>query len=384
MTAKSRTRAARKPPASPAGSSPDPVDPRLIAAKLEDWFKSAARDLPWRGSGRSPYAALVSEAMLQQTQVARVIAPFVGFMRRFPTLESLASADEESVLSAWRGLGYYRRARNLHAAARRIIAEHCGAVPEDVASLRQLPGVGRYTAGSIASLVFGRREPIVDGNVSRVLLRIHGADLDPGAPATDAWTWEQARRLVDAAGDPAVLNEGLMELGALVCVPASPRCERCPLCEPCAARAAGSVERIPRPRRAPARTAVVHHVVIVRRRGRLLVERRPATGLWAGLWQPPTVESTRRIAPDRVAAALRIRLERIERVASFVHLTTHREVRVVVHRADLGATSAAPDEETARPRRWIGRRELDSIAMSNAALRAIALAEARGDGARGE
>jgi len=188
---------------------------------------------------RDPYFSLVSELMLQQTQVARVIEKFTEFVGRFPTVEALARADEGGVLAVWSGLGYYRRARHLHRAAREIVARFEGRVPTTVEELMTLPGVGRYTAGAVASMVFGRAEPLVDGNVARVLVRIEGRECS--AAEGVAWAWERAGELVRIAEapkgqsakrsllGPGVFNEGLMELGAVVCVPRGPRCGVCPV-----------------------------------------------------------------------------------------------------------------------------------------------------------
>src|SRR5690606_18318055 len=218
--------------APPADASRD----RRIVRDLCRWFARAARDLPWRALPRDPYRALVSEFMLQQTQVSRVLEKFGPFLERFPSVEALAAADEGQIAAAWSGLGYYRRARHLQAAARAIVAEHGGRVPTKAATLENLPGIGRYTAGAISSIVFGEPVPVVDGNVTRVVLRIEGRDLPQEAPATARFVWERAAALVEVAAGtkakgigPGFLNEALMELGATVCVPRSPRCLECPI-----------------------------------------------------------------------------------------------------------------------------------------------------------
>ncbi|MFO0873933.1 MAG: A/G-specific adenine glycosylase [Phycisphaerales bacterium] len=336
-----------------------------LATPLERWFRRNARDLPWRRAAvRSGYAALVSEAMLQQTQVPRVIDAFEAFMRRFPSVAALAAADEQEVLAAWRGLGYYRRARNLHAAARMIVERFDGAVPRRAAELRGLPGVGRYTAGAIASIVFDERTAIVDGNVARVLLRLRGERAQPDTPATQRWLWNEAQRLVDHAIDPGVFNEALMELGAVVCTPASPRCLACPLAQSCAALRDGLVDRIPTPKRAAPRRTVVHHAVVARRGERFLVVQRPETGLWSRMWQVPTVEADEMLAPGEIGRRLDVAIGRLVHRGEFVHATTHRRIHVRVY----SATSRA------RRGRWLTIDELESIPMSNAARRAISLA----------
>jgi A/G-specific adenine glycosylase len=314
---------------------------REIARAVEGWFVINARDLPWRRR-RDGYAALVSEAMLQQTQVSRVIEAFARFMRRFPDVRALAGAREQDVLAAWQGMGYYRRARHLHAAARVIVRDHAGAVPEDVESLRALPGVGRYTAGAIASIVFGRREPIVDGNVARVLARLHAREEAIDATESVAWTWSRARALVNAAGDPGRLNEGLMELGATVCVPASPKCGECPAARWCQARRRGVEREVPPPKKAAAPRSVHHHAVIIQRAdGRVLIERRSPDGMWSNMWQAPTVEADHELRARSIASALRVAVQGLSRINSFAHATTHRTITFHVYSALLAEGTSA-------------------------------------------
>ncbi|NNM25972.1 MAG: A/G-specific adenine glycosylase [Phycisphaerales bacterium] len=337
--------------------SGDDGSARRRLAALERWFTQAARDLPWRRR-RTGYSALVAEAMLQQTQVARVVDRYRVFMRRFPTVKALAEASEDEVLAAWQGLGYYRRARNLHRAARSIVDEHAGRVPRDAATLQTLPGVGRYTAGAIASIAYGRPAPIVDGNVTRVLARWAGRE-----PAAAAETWDAATRLVNLAEHPGVLNEALMELGATVCPPVSPRCEACPVARWCEARAAGTEATIPAPRVRATRTEVHHHCVLVRRASKVSLEQRPDEGLWARMWQPPTVEAASRLTDRVVRSRLALPVTGLRPVGGFVHLTTHRRVCFHV----LAGTT--------RSRRgvWRGPGECDDLAMSNAHRRVLAM-----------
>lgn len=311
-----------------------PASPELVCGSLEPWFLARARPFPWRplpiGTTRDPWASLVSELMLQQTQASRVAERFEGFLARFPTPAAMARAAEADVLAAWSGLGFYRRARLLHAAARAIVDQHGGEVPRDPKSLLALPGVGRYTAGAIASMVFNQREPIVDGNVSRVLLRVWGRDGAAGERETDRWVWERAQDLVETAQSPAVLNEALMELGATVCTPKAARCESCPLRAPCAALQADRVHKIPRPKKratvVPVWAAMVVHLD---RRGRILLEQRPATGMWSKMWQVPTLESEAR-EPKAHEVLDFAKAESVECVQEFTHLTSHREIRFSV------------------------------------------------------
>jgi A/G-specific adenine glycosylase len=298
---------------------------RRIAAAVERWFASAARPLPWRTEPRDPYRSLVSEFMLQQTQVSRVRGRFEGFVSRFPTVEMLAAADEQSVLAAWSGLGYYRRSRLLHAAARVIVERHAKDVPSDLDALRDLPGVGRYTAGAVASIAFGRAAPIVDGNVARVLMRVEGKEGRHQDPEVLRWAWERASDLVRVASSPGCFNEGLMEVGAVVCTPRNPGCERCPLSRLCTARRDGRQEEIPLPRKPTVRPRVFCVTALVRDgRDRALVRRRGADAMWAGMWEAPTVEGYRR--PGRGAVA-GLGFEPVRRIGTFEFAATHRLMR---------------------------------------------------------
>lgn len=263
--------------------------PKWLATAIERWFREHARDLPWRRE-RSGYRALVSECMLQQTQVSRVVERFEAFVARWPAVTALAAAGEDQVLSMWQGLGYYRRARRLHEAAKACVTRFGGRVPERATELAMLPGVGRYTAGAIASIVHGERAPIVDGNVARVLLRVHGRALDPSARPAQDWLWSTAQDLVEGASSPSRLNEGLMELGALVCTPRAPRCHACPWRSRCVARRDGTIDRIPAVVARAARPTVHWDTLVMRGVRGLVLERRSDRGLWAGLWQTPTVE----------------------------------------------------------------------------------------------
>lgn len=273
----------------------NPVTERLLA-----WIAGARRDLPWRAR-RDPYAVWISEIMLQQTQALTVGPYFERWLARFPDVQALAAAPLDDVLKTWEGLGYYARARNLHLAALHIVQRHNGALPADRQSLRALPGIGRYTAGAILSLAFGQAEPVLDGNVRRVLCRLHDIGEDPRAPAVERSLWELAAALVETAppGHAGDLNEALMELGALICTPAAPSCPTCPLRAHCLALARDTVAL--RPRR-PQRSLAPHHDVIAGAirdgQGRYLIVRRPEHGLLGGLWGFPGGE----LRPDETLA----------------------------------------------------------------------------------
>lgn len=310
------------------------VDEALIRG-LTRWFRASARDLPWRASGppgrRDAYHVLVSEVMLQQTQVSRVAERFGEFMARFPDVAALAGAEEDEVLAVWSGLGYYRRARLLHAAARAVVAEHGGRLPREVRTLRALPGLGRYTAGAVASLAHGEGAALVDANVARVLMRLGGRR---GTAAVGMeWAWERAEALAARAGERApVVNEAMMELGATVCTPRGPRCEQCPVRDLCIARAKGWQERIPAPKVKAAKKEVFASAVVVRVGDRIVVEQRPEKGLWARMWQVPTLEREDRAA-TREEIEEWLGVKGLKKVDAFVHETTHRTVRFEVWEA---------------------------------------------------
>lgn len=310
-----------------ARAAAEPVKLPATAALLLAWYRRTRRDLPWR-TNRDPYRVWVSEVMLQQTQVERVKEFFQRFLIRFPTVESLAVAPEREVLRLWEGLGYYRRARQLHAAAQQIVAEHGGRFPETAQALRTLPGIGRYTAGAIASIAFKAREPILEANSRRVFARLVG-HLEPVGGAGDEPLWRIAASLVPA-GDPGGFNQAIMDLGAIVCTPTQPRCDHCPLVGSCVAHAAGRVAEIPvTPPRRP-RLAVIETTLIVRYGDRVLVERRTAGSWWEGLWDFPLADAAaKQIRGDR-------RLPSIDYTVTHHRITRHLVVRRVAQPPAIG------------------------------------------------
>ncbi|GAG10844.1 unnamed protein product, partial [marine sediment metagenome] len=220
------------------------AEKQRLRRRLLAWYVKHERDLPWRRSS-DPYRVWLSEVMLQQTQVATVRDYFRRFVREFPTVHKLAAADEQEVLRLWEGLGYYRRARQLHAAAQQVVAEHGGRFPQEVRELQRLPGVGRYTAGAIASIAFDRRAPILEANTIRLLSRLTGYRDDPLKAAGQRLLWATAEEILPTK-HVARFNQALMELGSLVCTPNEPKCDACPLASLCAANAAGLQKQIPR------------------------------------------------------------------------------------------------------------------------------------------
>ena len=308
--------------------------------------------------------------MLQQTRVETVVPFYERFLDRFPSVSALAAAREDEVLELWSGLGYYRRARSLHRAAGDMVREHGGEVPRSEEELRALPGIGRYTAGAIRSIAFGEEAPIVDGNVVRVVSRIFRI---PDAPGADRErVWELASRLVRGSR-PGDLNQGLMELGARICTPTSPACDACPVRRRCDARRHREVDRYPHPperrdRRAAARRAIREvrvHVGVVERRGRVLLVRRPPTGLWAGLWDLPAWESPRArpAAPEleagiEAAAGIGVTLEGARGKRTWVLSHRRLDVREWSFGADPGRVRAPG------PHRWVRTDLLAGLGVS--------------------
>ncbi len=258
-----------------------------FSQRVLDWFDHYGRhDLPWQADP-TPYRVWISEIMLQQTQVNTVIPYYRHFMQRLPDVATLADAPIDEVLHLWSGLGYYARARNLHRAAQILHDTHGGRFPEDTLTLQTLPGIGRSTAGAILALACGQRHPILDGNVKRVLARFHAVEGWPGQTQVVNRLWELADRYTPQT-HVAAYTQAMMDLGATVCVRAQPRCHRCPLEAQCEAHAGGVEERYPaaKPRRKlPVRHT--HMLMIADGAGQVLLERRPPTGIWGGLWGLP-------------------------------------------------------------------------------------------------
>lgn len=256
---------------------------------LISWYKSQKRDLPWR-LNQDPYRIWISEIMLQQTRVDTVIPYYNRFMEKFPDVKALAEADEQDVLKAWEGLGYYSRARNLQTAAREVMTLHGGEMPSVPKLLGALKGIGPYTTGAISSIAFGLPEPAVDGNVMRVLSRILEVDEDIALPKTRK-TFEAFVRALISKENPSSFNQGLMELGALICTPQSPMCLFCPVQQHCRAFESGRQLELPMKSKAKKKKTIRYAALLCRNsEGKVLIEKRPAKGLLAGLWQFPMVE----------------------------------------------------------------------------------------------
>lgn len=323
------------------------------ANRLSRWFSRHSRVLPWRRPQPDPYAVMVSELMLQQTQVATVIPYFINWMQLFPTFQDLAHAPEESVVAAWSGLGYYRRARSLRLAAQVVCEVHRGALPPDMPSLIRLPGIGRYTAGAILSIAFDHPIAAVDGNVVRVLSRFLGVPLRASAPAAGR-ALEPVATAIAAAGSPRVVNQALMEIGALICRPDQPRCDQCPLAPSCMARAQGQPTAYPL---APARREVesIQMVALmVRSGGAVLMTSEPVGPFWRGLWHLPTAVVQAGETPGAAASAL------LARIAPAImgspvplgllkHAITYRRITLHLYNAPPGPPSITGFERWVEP-----------------------------------
>ena len=257
-------------------------------AALLGWYADHARDLPWRGE-TDPYRIWVSEVMLQQTQVETVKPYYARWLERFPTLADLAAAELDDVLACWQGLGYYRRARGLHAGARAVVEQHGGRLPSDPAALKRLPGIGDDLAGAVGAIAFGIPAPAIDGNVLRVICRLAAIDGDPAKAEVRTAIRKRVTAMLPET-DPGGFNQALMELGATVCTPTKPDCTGCPLSHGCRALARDAVPRYPhRPAKTPPRERL-HVCAVIRGEAGWLVAQRPADGRWGGLWELPRVE----------------------------------------------------------------------------------------------
>ncbi len=326
-TSASGGRRAVRPPEVQTGASR-----RAFAARIVAWQATHGRhDLPWQSS-RDPYRVWLSEIMLQQTQVATVIPYYARFCARFPDVQSLAAAPIVDVLGVWSGLGYYARARNLHACAKQVVERHGGRFPLDADALAQLPGIGRSTAGAIAALCAGAREPILDGNVKRVLARHFAIEGDPRTARIERRLWDTARSLLPRSADMAAYTQGLMDLGATVCRRRVPTCDACPLARTCRAHRSGRVEEFPAPqarRPLPVRRA---WALLALHDRHVLLQRRPPAGVWGGLYALPQFDSAVRLGQ------MAVRLDAdaaLKALPPRRHAFTHFSLLLLPRRLDL-------------------------------------------------
>ena len=347
------------------------ADVAQLRARLLAWYDRVARDLPWRRT-RDPYAIWVSEVMLQQTRVETVLRYYARFLERFPDAAALAAASEDAVMSAWSGLGYYRRARLLHSGVREVVARYGGQVPSQAEALRALPGVGRYTAGAIGSIAFEQPAPVVDGNVARVLCRVLALEGAPEQRSVQERLWSTAARL--ARGErPGALNQALMELGATACSKHAPDCARCPLREHCAAHAQGRAHALPQARaKKPPRP--VQLVALAARptadTGEAVWLTRGDGSLFGALWNLPMAEGRGRAAARALQAELGLGGELAARpCAALEHVLTHRRLSVQLW-AVAGALAAAREQTL----RAVPLSQLDGLGISSLTRKALAAA----------
>jgi len=355
-----------------------------LRKRLLAWYAAHARDLPWRRT-RDPYPIWVSEIMLQQTTVTAVIPYYERFLAAFPTVHALAAADVHDVLKLWEGLGYYSRGRNLHRAAQVIVNEHGGRFPDDVAGLQALPGIGRYTAGAIASFSRNVRAPIVEANTLRLYARLLGFAGDPRSSIGQALLWEFAEQLLPRRRCGRV-NQALMELGATVCRPAEPDCAACPLSRDCLAFRDGTQAQIPAPKPRPVITQVVEAAIAVRKHGRYLLRQRGPDERWAGLWDFPRFEVStgdhavqdstplRRRLVAELAGLTGLSAEIGDLITEIHHSVTRFRIRLLCFEAthQRGSIRSA-DAEC----RWVRPGEFGSLALSVSGRRLARLLAAR-------
>jgi A/G-specific adenine glycosylase len=355
-----------------------------LRTRLLAWYDREKRDLPWRAT-RDPYHVLVSELMLQQTRVDVVLPYFERWIVRWPSITDVAAATEDEVLAAWSGLGYYRRARSLLAAARAVVSEHGGVVPSDVAELRALPGVGPYTASAVASIAYDVVTPVVDGNVERVLSRLLADRREPCA-ARKRTLAEAARRLVTGlvGEDPQAMeppeglrpsdwNQAMMELGAVVCTPGEPQCPLCPWRRSCIGFRAGLAPELPRRKpKKPSRNVNLRMAVVRRDEHVLLVQRAEGT-LLSGMWELPTTDEDGTVADlsALVGAALGVDLALpAEPSRDFRHSITTRRITVYVHELDLSAVAGTADDHPGVA--WARPQDLRDFGLSSMTRKALA------------
>jgi A/G-specific adenine glycosylase len=325
--------------ATSADGKPLPISElrRWIGRKLLAWFHRHRRDFPWR-QDRNPYRIWVSEVMLQQTQAATVVPYFERFLHRFPTVVDLAAAPEQEVLRFWEGLGFYRRARHLHQAARILVAEHQGRIPGDPAVFRMLPGIGRYIMGAVLSQAFDQRLPILEANSERVLCRLLGLKENPKRNPVRSELWNAAEDLLPGrnVGD---FNQALMELGALICTASNPRCHDCPLADHCQANRLGLQQQIPLRTNGQAIVEVQEVAVIIHRGAQVFLVQRPDKGRWAEMWEFPHGPVSAQDSIDETAECLLkesigFRVDWGPELITLNHAVTNHRITLVCLEAD--------------------------------------------------
>lgn len=343
--------------------------PDILAAQLLAWYRADHRILPWRLT-RIPYRIWISEVMLQQTRVEAVIPHYEAFLRRYPTLAALAEASEEDVLASWAGLGYYRRARQLHAASKRVVSDYGGELPRSYSQMRALPGIGDYTAAAIASIAFDEPRAALDGNALRVLSRMADERRDIRTAATQSALRGAAQGLMDAVprGSRGDFTQALIELGAVVCVPRTPRCEQCPWSVSCSGLAGGSAPYLPIKGARSVPRSVSLSVALVFRDQRVLLRQRPSdVSIMPGFWELPMASGD----ISALRALTGVRSVDAEELGSFAHAITNTQYTVRVYLADSGDTLA-------QDQRWIPVEALSHLPLSTISRKAMRIARDAG------
>ncbi|MGV1099361.1 A/G-specific adenine glycosylase [Thiovibrio sp. JS02] len=353
------------------------MQPEAAAALQEAllaWFSENGRDLPWRRR-YLPYHIWLSEIMLQQTQMERVVVYFRRWLETFPDIASLAAADEQEVLRLWEGLGYYSRARNLLKTAALIHREHGGRLPEDHAALLRLPGIGRYTAGAIMSLAFNRHYPLVDANVERLFARLFNLDRPVKEKDIQASIWQLAEALIPR-GKARWFNQGLMELGALICRPRAPKCGECPLRPHCLAFRLRLVEKRPVPGKA--REIIPIHMVtgVLIHRGRIFIQKRLADDVWPNLWEFPGGALEEGESPEEALAREYLEetgfaIRATEKITIIKHSYTRYRITLHCYYCSLAGNAGAPVLSAAQESRWVRPGELADFAFPSPHRRLI-------------
>ncbi len=341
------------------------IAPRLIA-----WQRVHGRHgLPWQQT-RDPYRVWLSEIMLQQTQVAAVIEYYTRFLKAFPTVKKLAQAQTPEVMAQWAGLGYYARARNLHACAQRVVSEWGGSFPTTAQELVTLPGIGPSTAAAIAAFCFGERAAILDGNVKRVFARHGGIEGDPSTRAVEQQLWGMAREQLPSAracnedaNAMATYTQGLMDLGATLCTRSRPRCQDCPIHSDCMARKEGRTDELPSARTRKTLPERSVAIMLAHRSGHILLEQRPATGIWGGLWSLP--EFSADVSSTDFCVSLGLQVTKIERLPAFLHVFTHYRLTIapVIARTTEPKSSAAEQSLSKPTLHWTKISSLHRIGL---------------------
>ncbi|MGX9135974.1 A/G-specific adenine glycosylase [Rummeliibacillus sp. JY-2-4R] len=327
---------------------------------LVEWFQQEKRELPWRKT-KDPYKIWVSEVMLQQTRVDTVIPYYNRFMEEFPTPQVLAEAEEEKLLKQWEGLGYYSRARNLQAGVREVVENYGGIVPDNRPEISKLKGIGPYTAGAILSIAYNKAEHAVDGNVMRVLSRVLLIDADIALPKTKKIFEQAVMELIDV-NHPSEFNQGLMELGALVCTPTSPKCLLCPVREYCTAFNEGNPEELPVKTKKVKTKNLYYDVFVVRNEeGKFLLEKRPETGLLANMWQFPMYEqnsNAEHTNESLLSANYNVALINREKLFSFKHIFSHLVWHMDSYMIGVDQLGEAPENSA-----WFSKEEMQKLPM---------------------